>query len=185
MVDRQAAERAIAAFLRALGHDPEASPELSDTPARVTEAFERDLLAGYSVDIRALLQKDAVSIPMNEVRGPVILRDVGVSALCPHHLLPAVGLATVAYLPGDKIVGIGTLSRLVDAFARRLALQETIGENVVSALMEHAGARGAYCRLELKHTCLSSRGARQPTATVVTIARRGTTIGDGVAGDGA
>lgn len=185
MVDRQAAERAIAAFLRALGHDPESSPELADTPARVAEAFERDLLSGYSVDIRALLQAESSEIRNDGPRGPVIVRDASIASMCPHHLLPSMGVATVGYLPGDRIIGIGTLARLVDAFARRLTLQETIGENVVRALTEHAGARGAYCRLELKHACLSIRGTRQPAATVVTVARRGIAIGDGTTGDGA
>jgi len=184
MVDRHAAERAVAAFLRALGHDPEASSELCDTPARVVEAFERDLLSGYSVDIRALLQTESAALSEDGPRGPVIVRDATVSALCPHHLLPAMGVATVAYLPGDRIVGIGTLTRLVDAFARRLTLQEAIGENVVRALVEHAGARGAYCRLELKHACLSIRGTKQPNAVVVTVARRGSAIGDILTGDG-
>jgi GTP cyclohydrolase I len=185
MVDRQAAERAIAAFLRALGHDPDESPELSDTPARVAEAFERDLLSGYSVDIRALLQAESVAISDDGPRGPVIVRDACVSAVCPHHLLPATGVATVAYLPGDRIVGIGTLTRLVDAFARRLTLQEAIGENVVRALVDHAGARGAYCKLALKHACLSIRGTKQPNATVVTVAQRGSAIFEAVSGDDA
>jgi GTP cyclohydrolase I len=99
--------------------------------------------------------------------------------MCPHHLLPGIGAATVAYLPGDRVVGIGGLARTVDAFARRLTLQETIGEAVVRALLDHAGARGAYCRLELSHACLSARGARQPEAIVVTIARGGEAISDG------
>lgn len=184
MVDRHAAERAIAEFLRALGHDPDVNPELSSTPARVTEAFDRELLAGYSVDVRALLQADSESISNGSTPGAVIVRDVRVAAVCPHHLLPSAGLATVGYIPGDRIVGIGTLARLVDAFARRLTLQEAIGENVVRALVEHAGARGAYCRLVLKHACLSVRGSRQPDATVVTVARRGSAIEDGGTGEG-
>ena len=106
MVDRPAAERAIAAFLRALGHDPESSPELSDTPARVAEAFERDLLSGYSVDIRALLQAESVALSEDGPRGPVMVRGATVSALCPHHLLPAMGVATIAYLPGDSSRGV-------------------------------------------------------------------------------
>jgi GTP cyclohydrolase I len=163
MVDRHAAERAIAAFLRALGHDPEASPELSDTPARVAEAFERDLLSGYSVDIRALLQTESVALSEDGPHGPVIVRDATVSALCPHHLLPATGVATVAYLPGDRIVGIGTLSRLVDAYARRLTLQEAISENVVRALVEHAGARGILpARAQARLSCDPVRGNPRP-----------------------
>jgi len=184
MIDRHGAERAIAAFLRALGHDPERTPDLSDTPARVVEAFERDLLCGYAVDVPALLQAESVPISDDGPRGLVIVRGASVGSVCPHHLLPSMGVATVAYLPGDRIVGIGTLTRLVDAFARRLTLQESIGENVVRALVDHAGARGAYCRLELKHACLSIRGTRQAAATVVTVARRGADIGDET-GDGA
>lgn len=178
-VDRQRAEQAIATFLAALGHDPAVTPELARTPELVTEAFERELLSGYSVDVAALLAAESGRLEPNDARGVVVLRDVRVATMCPHHLLPGVGTATVAYLPGDRVVGIGALARAVDAFARRLTLQETIGEAVVRALLDHAGARGAYCRLELSHACLSVRGARATEATVVTIARGGASISDG------
>ncbi|HEX3597285.1 MAG TPA: GTP cyclohydrolase I [Polyangiaceae bacterium] len=177
-VDRQKAELAIAAFLKALGHDPAVTPELSRTPALVTEAFERELLTGYAIDVPALLAAESGRLAPSEPRGVVVLRNVHVSTLCPHHLLPGIGTATVAYVPGDRVVGIGALARTVDAFARRLTLQETIGEAVVRALLDHAGARGAYCRLELSHACLSARGARQTEATLVTIARGGEHVPD-------
>jgi GTP cyclohydrolase I len=93
--------------------------------------------------------------------------------MCPHHLLPARGTATVLYQPGERIAGIGTVARLVDAFAHRLALQETIGANVASALVDHLGARGAACKLALTHACLASRGERQTAATVETLAFAG------------
>ena len=177
-VDRDAAERAIGAFLKALGHDPETSAMLTGTPARVTEAFDRDLLSGYSVDVSALLVAESEPTGKDGPRGLVIVRDVSVATVCPHHLLPGLGRAAVAYLPGERIVGIGTIARTVDAFARRLTLQETIGESVVHALMDAVGARGAYCRLELRHSCLAARGARQAEATVVTVAEAGERIAD-------
>jgi GTP cyclohydrolase I len=178
-VDRKRAEQAIATFLAALGHDPAATPELSRTPELVTEAFERELLSGYAVDVPALLATESGKLGATDARGVVVVRGIHVATMCPHHLLPGIGTATIGYLPGDRVIGIGALARTVDAFARRLTLQETIGEAVVRALLDHAGARGAYCRLELSHACLSARGARQSEATVVTIARGGTPISDG------
>ena len=177
-VDRHRAEQAIRAFLVALGHDPANEPELARTPELVTEAFERELLAGYDIDVRALLAAESSKVGQSGSRAVVVLHDVHVATMCPHHLLPGTGRATVAYLPGDRVVGIGALARTVDAFARRLTLQETIGESVVHALVEHAGARGAYCRIELSHACLSTRGVRETDASLVTIARSGEPIAD-------
>lgn len=176
--DRAAAERAIAAFLAALGHDPAGSPELSGTPARVVEAFDGELLSGHRVDVAGLLLSESELRTAGAPAGIVGVRGIAVATMCPHHLLPGLGVATVAYLPGERLVGIGTLARLVDAFSRRLVLQESIGENVVQALLRHAGARGAYCRLELRHSCLAARGARKEEATVVTIARAGDPLPD-------
>ena len=177
-VDRAAAERAIAQFLAALGHDTRESADLGETPARVVEAFERELLSGYAVDVPALLAAESTPLASGGARGLVVVRDLSIATVCPHHLLPGLGRADVAYLPGDRIVGIGTLARLADAYARRLTLQETIGESVVRALMDHAGARGASCTLTLQHTCLAARGARQGSATVVTVARAGVPVDD-------
>ncbi|HEU5073785.1 MAG TPA: GTP cyclohydrolase I, partial [Polyangiaceae bacterium] len=85
---------------------------------------------------------------------------------------PAVGAATVAYEPGPRILGLGTLAKLVQTYARRLSLQEQIGMDVVDTLLTY-GARGAYCRLELRHSCLSARGAEQHHASVASIATGG------------
>ena len=167
---RPDAERAIRDFLEALGHDP-TSEILRDTPRRVVDAFLDELLAGYSVDIPELLQ--AGSEPaLGAGAGIVVVRGVDVSTVCPHHLMPAVGTATVAYEPGKRILGLGTLAKLVQTYARRLSLQEQIGTNVVDTLVAH-GARGAYCRLELRHSCLSARGAEQHHASVASIATKG------------
>ncbi len=168
-IDRPAAERAISDFLRALGHDPSTSPELQGTPGRVTEAFADDLLSGYAVDVPSLLATGSEAQD-----GLVVLRGVAVSTVCPHHLLPSMGTATLAYVPGTRLFGLGTLAKLVDAFCRRLALQEEIGQNVVQALTQYGDTKGAFCSLELAHACLATHGERRPEARVVTTARAGT-----------
>jgi GTP cyclohydrolase IA len=171
-IDREAAERAIEAFLRALGFDPAENPELQDTPARVTEAYSQDLLSGYRVDVAKLIAEG--SSPNSSLDGgPIVMTGIAVATVCPHHLLPALGTASIVYLPGPRLLGLGTLAGLVDAYARRLTFQEQIGENVVRALIELLAARGAYCELTLTHACLSARGERQAQAVLSTSARAG------------
>lgn len=176
-VDRAAAARAIRDFLRALGFDPEQHADLAETPQRVTEAFADDLLSGHGVNVPELLAKGSCESPPSMKSGPVAVSEIRVATVCPHHLLPALGVAHVVYLPGASLLGVGTISALVDAFARRLSLQEAIGENVVTALMQHAGARGAYCELLLEHSCLRARGERQAEALVRSSARAGALAG--------
>lgn len=170
-MNRDAARAAIREFLLALGHDPEKNPELEETPARVVEAFADELLTGYGRDLAALVTKD--SSPAPREAGLIAVRDIAVATVCPHHLMPALGRANVIYRPGDRILGLGVIARLVDACARRLVLQETIGEDVVSTLVKLAGARGALCEITLQHGCLSARGAQQVDARVTTVARSG------------
>ena len=165
--DRAAAERAVADFLAALGHPTSSDPELAETPARVVEAYLGELLAGYDADVDALLRGTACKTAPDD-DGPIVIRDIRCQTLCPHHLLPGMGVATVAYLPGRQLLGIGALARLVEAYSRRLTLQEQVGRDVVTALMSKGQARGAYCRLDMHHTCSSCRGARQSAAVVTT-----------------
>jgi GTP cyclohydrolase I len=170
-IDRRAAEAAIAAFLRALGRDPGSDPELGETPQRVTEAFADELLCGYGVDLAELVRSG--SSEATSGAAVVALRDIDVATVCPHHLMPGIGRAQVVYRPGARLLGLGTIARLVDACSRRLALQETIANDVVGALMTHAGARGAYAELTLTHGCLSARGACQARARVTTFSLTG------------
>ena len=172
-VDRAAAAGAIRDFLKALGFDPERHPDLAETPERVAEAFSEDLLRGHAVDVPELVRQGCCEAASGAKSGPVAVTHIAVATVCPHHLLPALGTANVVYLPGTSLLGIGTITALVDAFARRLTLQEAIGQNVVTALVEHAGARGAYCELELEHSCLRARGERQANALVRSSARAG------------
>lgn len=171
-IDRARAERAVREFLLALGHDPDDEGELRGTPARVVEAYATELLSGYGADVPALLADGEALVP-GKLSGFIALRGVSVSTICPHHLLLSHGTATVAYRPGKRLFGLGTLAALVNAFARRLSLQETIGEKVVHALVEHGGAQAAFCELRLVHGCLVARGARQAGTELVTTARLG------------
>ena len=171
MIDRRAAAQAIEDFLRALGHAPEG--ELAGTGERVADAWADDLLEGEAIDAAALLREGALDLDAKG-SGLVLVRDLAVTTMCPHHLLPAHGTATVAYMPGARIAGIGTIAHVVDVLAHRLTLQERISDDVVALLVHELGARGALCRLALTHSCLIARGERKAGSIVETIAVAGT-----------
>jgi GTP cyclohydrolase I len=166
--DREAAAKAIDAFLLALGRSPEREPELAGTGARVADAFVDDLLSGYDVDVDALLAQNV----FEGRSGVVVVRDIPVATMCPHHLLPATGVAAVAFAPDRHLIGVGTVAALVDAYARRLALQEQIGESVAAALQKHLAPRWVACRLTMTHACMTLRGERARGAIVETMAHR-------------
>jgi GTP cyclohydrolase I len=105
------------------------------------------------------------------------LRDVAITTMCPHHLMPAFGKGTVAYAPHGKLVGLGFMAELLDAFAHRLILQEEIGERVAATLADELGARWVACRLVLSHTCVTARGERKHGATAETVAFLGDAAG--------
>lgn len=165
-VDLDAAARAIEQFLVALGHPTSSDPELEQTGRRVAEAFATELLAGYALDPAAILADTTAA----RSSGMVMLADIATTVVCPHHLLPAPGVAHVAYLPGDRVVGLGALARLVDCHARRLVLQEAVGDAIVDSLRTHLGARAAGCVLTLRPTCVTARGARQHDASATSFA---------------
>lgn len=168
-MDRDAAAQAIEAFLRALGRDPARDPELAGTPERVARAWAEELLEGYGVDVDALLSHNVFA----GASDLVVVRDVPITTTCPHHLMPSTGHATVAFAPEEHLVGVGTVARVVDAFARRLAMQEQIGERVVAALQKHVAPRWAACRIVLSHACMTARGERSHGARVETVAVSG------------
>lgn len=168
-VDLDVAAEAIERFLAAIGHPVGSDPELSQTGRRVAEAFATELLAGYALDPATILADTT------ETRAPglVLLSDIATTVICPHHLLPAPGVVHVAYLPGNRVVGLGALARLVDCHARRLTLQEDVGEAIVRSLVTHLGARAAGCVVTLRPTCVTARGSRQHGAQATTSAFAG------------
>jgi GTP cyclohydrolase I len=167
-MDRSAAARAIDEFLIAIGRDPKTEPEIRGTGARVADAFIDELCSGYAVDVDALLRGNL----LEGGGGIVALRDVAITTTCPHHLMPGIGKATIGFAPGQKIIGVGALARLLDAFSRRLTLQETIGENVVDAIQRNLAPRWVTCRIEMSHACMTARGERVHGARLVTVAYR-------------
>jgi GTP cyclohydrolase I len=169
-MDREAAARAIEDFLRALGHEP--TGELAGTGERVADAWADDLLEGESIDPAAVLREGTLDASAHGT-GLVVLRDLAVTTVCPHHLMPAFGSATVAYLPHRRIAGIGTIAHVVDVLSRRLTLQERIGVDVAELIVSELGARGALCKLALTHTCLVARGERKAGTVIETLAVAG------------
>lgn len=158
------AARAVRAFLHALSLPVDGDAELRGTPERVARAFADELLDGYRRDPAAAL---AGALP-SASRDLVAVRGIRYVSVCPHHLLPAQGVAAVGYLPGGRIVGLGDLAQLVETLAHRLVLQETLGAQIAEALVTHLGARAAGVVLDARHACLSLRGERQADASVVT-----------------
>jgi GTP cyclohydrolase I len=168
--DRAAAARAIDDFLRALGHDPAGEPHLRGTGARVAELWLDELLDGERLDPKGVLGKP---MPAGPDAPMVVIERLATHVVCPHHLTVGQGFASVAYLPGANVAGLGAVASLVDACAHRLALQEDVGRDVARALVDHLGARGAACRLSLRHGCLELHGAKKRGAKVVTLAVAG------------
>ena len=163
-----AVETAITELLRACGQDL-GHKDLVSTPARAARVWREQVLAGETMDPAAILG-DPV-----EGEGPtglVIIRDLPYHGMCPHHLLPYAGRATVAYLPGTQLVGFGRLGDLVNCYTRRLTLQERACNDIVDALMTHLDARGAGCVMVGEHMCLRIPENRH-RAQVVTASFRG------------
>ena len=163
----EAAERAVRLLLSAIGEDPRRDG-LAGTPARVVKALF-EMTSGYGMDIASLFRAQFAG-PTDEI---VAVRGIRFSSLCEHHLLPFTGTAAVAYLPGQKVLGLSKLARVVQAFARRLQIQERLTTQIAGAIMEHGQAQAAACILKAKHSCMGCRGVGQPEAEMVTSALLG------------
>ncbi len=155
---------AIRDFLLAAGVDFQGT-ELEETPARVAAAWASSLLDGYGVDVPNLF---AETYPVSaEPTSLVLLKAIPFHGLCPHHLLPFYGEAHLGYLPGRKLASLSSLARLVDAYAHRLEIQETVTRQVAEALTKHLGAKGAAVALETDQLCMTLRHPeRKGTRTV-------------------
>lgn len=165
-------EDAVVRLLEWVGEDTERDG-LADTPKRVTKAL-REMTVGYEADVAEILatQFDQEELPYS---GIVSLRRVPFHSMCEHHMLPFSGTADVAYIPGDtgRIVGLSKLARLVDAFARRLQVQERMTVQIVEALEEHLQPLGAACVVRAHHSCMALRGVGKDTGGMVTSEIRG------------
>ena len=165
---RPAIEAAVRGLLGACGLDL-AHKDLVGTPVRVARTWSEEFLSGFAMDPAKILGDPVIGEGTTEL---VLVRELPFHGLCPHHLLPYTGQASVAYLPGDKLAGFGRLGDLVTCFTRRLTLQERACNDVADALIEHLGARGAGCMMRGRHTCLCVPDNKH-AAEVVTCSLRG------------
>ncbi|HET8749768.1 MAG TPA: GTP cyclohydrolase I FolE [Sphingomicrobium sp.] len=157
-------ERAVRMLIAATGDDPDREG-LSETPARVARAY-REWFAGYATDPRDLLRR-----VFSEAEGydeTVLLRDIPLVSTCEHHMAPIVGKAHVAYRPNGRVVGISKLSRLVDAYARRLQLQERLTNQIAQAIDDVLEPKGVAVVVEATHGCMTTRGVNQSGVAMVT-----------------
>ena len=174
-VDRPRIEAAVLKILAAIGDDP-GRAGLASTPRRVAEAYA-EFFAGVGVDASALVRAAAVPAEPGRLGELVIVRDVEFRSVCEHHLLPFLGVAHVAYVPGERLLGLGAVPRVVDAVAARPQLQERLGEELADALDAGAAPAGVLVVLEAVHGCVTTRGPRQVRSSTVTVASRGV-LGD-------
>jgi GTP cyclohydrolase I len=161
---REQAGAAVRTLLRWVGEDPEREG-LRETPTRVAKAFEEHF-AGYRTEPQEILRTT-----FEEVEGydeMVLLRDIAFESHCEHHLAPIVGRAHLAYLPVRRVVGISKLARLVEAFSKRLQIQERMTAQIADAIQEVLQPRGVGVVIEATHHCMTTRGIRKPGSLMVT-----------------
>jgi len=166
---KEKAREAIRTLLEYLGENPEREG-LLETPDRVLRSYS-ELFAGYDQDPASILKtfKDG----SEDVDEMIIQRNIPFFSMCEHHMLPFFGVAHVAYLPKDRIVGLSKMARLVEVFGRRLQVQERMTSQITAALMEHLNARGAGCIIQAAHLCMFQRGIKKHHSDTITSSIKG------------
>jgi GTP cyclohydrolase I len=151
-----------------IGEDP-AREGLLKTPHRVARALQ-ELTSGYAVNIDKLINGALFDVPYNEM---VLVRDIDFYSLCEHHLLPFFGKCHVAYIPDGKVIGLSKIPRIVDAFARRLQVQERLTSQIAEVILNKIKPLGAAVVMEARHLCMEMRGAQSKNSPTVTSAMLG------------
>ncbi|SDY50518.1 GTP cyclohydrolase I [Herbiconiux ginsengi] len=185
-VDRERIEAAVSEILAAIGEDPEREG-LLETPRRVAELYA-ELFGGVGDDpARALRSVFAAPAVKQVAPGgpgaatesgdqPVLIRDITFRSICEHHFLPFEGVVHVAYVPSDRIAGLGSIVSVVESASSRPQLQERLTDDIADAIERGLGARGVLVVVDAKHGCVSARGPRQTRSTTLTLAARGTLV---------
>lgn len=161
---RAAAEEAVRTLLDWAGDEPDREG-LLDTPSRVVRSYE-EFFAGYKVNPITLLERTFEET--NEYDEMVVLRDIRLESHCEHHLVPIIGKAHVAYLPAGRVVGISKLARVVDAYAKRLQIQEKLTAQIADTIQSVLQPRGVAVVIEAAHQCMTTRGIHKTGVTMVT-----------------
>jgi GTP cyclohydrolase I len=155
-------------ILHDVGEDP-TRDGLRNTPDRVARTYD-ELLIGYTVDPIALLNNALFDVEYDQM---VIVTDIEFYSMCEHHLLPIIGKAHVAYLPDQKVVGLSKIPRIVEAFARRLQVQERMTHQIAELLNELVHPKGVAVVIEATHMCVTMRGVKKANAEMRTSALMG------------
>ena len=163
-VSDKEAEEAFIKILRWIGEDP-MREGLLETPRRVTKAF-KEYFKGYSEDPKKILDKT-----FGDVEGyddMVVQKNISVQSHCEHHMAPIIGVAHVAYIPKDRVVGLSKLARVVEVFSKRLQTQERLTMQIAKTIMESLDAKGVAVSIDSTHQCMTMRGIKKEQATTVT-----------------
>ena len=163
-VSDKEAEEAFIKILRWIGEDP-TREGLLETPRRVTKAF-KEYFKGYSEDPKEILNKT-----FGDVDGyddMVVQKNISVQSHCEHHMAPIIGVAHVAYIPKERVVGLSKLARVVEVFSKRLQTQERLTMQIAKTIMESLDAKGVAVSIDSTHQCMTMRGIKKEQATTVT-----------------
>ncbi len=161
---KEEAMKAVKTLISWAGDNP-SREGLIDTPKRVVEAYE-EFFSGYNEDPYKVLDKT-----FSDVEGYddiIILRDINIETHCEHHIVPILGVAHVAYLPSEKVVGLSKLARVVEVYSRRLQTQETLTMQILHTIDEVLQPRGVAVMIDAKHQCMTTRGIYKPNVSTVT-----------------
>ena len=161
---RQEAEAAVRTMLAWTGDNPDREG-LVETPKRVVRAYEQ-FFAGYEMD-----PKEVVSKVFEEVEGydeMVLIKNIRLESHCEHHIVPILGIAHVAYMPNKRVVGISKLARLVDVYAKRLQIQETLTSQIAETIQRVLDPLGVAVIIDASHQCMTTRGVHKPESSTVT-----------------
>ena len=163
-ISEEEAEQAFTKIIRWLGEDP-SREGLKSTPKRLVKAF-KEYFKGYNEDPKKILEKT-----FGDVQGyddMVIQRNISLQSHCEHHLAPIIGVAHVAYIPNERVVGLSKLARVVEVFSKRLQTQERLTMQIANSLMDALNAKGVAVSIDATHQCMTMRGIKKEQATTVT-----------------
>ena len=163
-ISEKEAEEAFTKIIKWIGEDP-SREGLKSTPKRLVKAY-KEYFKGYSEDPAKILEKT-----FGDVQGyddMVIQKNISLQSHCEHHLAPIIGVAHLAYIPNQKVVGLSKLARVVDVFSKRLQTQERLTMQIANVLMEALDAKGVAVSIDATHQCMTMRGIKKEQATTVT-----------------
>ena len=163
-ISEEEAEQAFKNIIKWIGEDP-SREGLIETPKRVIKAF-KEYFKGYNEDPKKILEKT-----FGDVEGyddMVIQKNISVQSHCEHHMAPIIGVAHVAYIPNNRVVGLSKLARVVDVFSKRLQTQERLTMQIANTLMDSLDAKGVAVSIDSTHHCMTMRGIKKEQATTVT-----------------